>query len=340
MYKNNYVLSGIIGFVVGDALGVPVEFTSRETLKKLPVTNMREFGTYNQPKGTWSDDSSMVLATLDMISKNNVENNYTFYKKLMDSFYSWLMEKEYTPYGEVFDIGISTSRAIISYGKGEEPIECGGKSVYENGNGSLMRILPIALYLSNNFFEKLDENLQIIENVSKLTHGHIRSIISCAVYSGLISNIINCKSNKSKIEIVSESVGRIIKFYEHKNLKMLHKEDDDFEEDLNTFLRLRNIEKFAEVSENQIKSSGYVIDTLEAVIWCFINTTSYEECVLKAVNLGNDTDTIGALAGGLAGCYYGHDNIPKGWLDVIAKKEVFVKLSCEIFEKIISKTKY
>lgn len=96
MDKNNYVLSGIMGFVVGDALGVPVEFTHREKLKEEPVTYMREFGTHNQPKGTWSDDSSMVLATLDVISKNNIEDNYQFYKKLMDSFYFWFMNKERT----------------------------------------------------------------------------------------------------------------------------------------------------------------------------------------------------------------------------------------------------
>lgn len=337
MDKNNYVLSGIMGFVVGDALGVPVEFTHREKLKEEPVTYMREFGTHNQPKGTWSDDSSMVLATLDVISKNNVEDNYQFYKKLMDSFYFWFMNKEYTPYGEVFDIGFTTSRAIVSYGKGEEPVECGGKSVYENGNGSLMRILPIALSLSNDFFEKLEENLQIIENVSKLTHGHIRSVISCAIYSALISNIINYKSDKSKIEIVSESVEKIIKFYEYKNLKMTHNGEENFGEDLETFLRLRNIEKFYRLSEEEIKSSGYVIDTLEAVIWCFLNTKSYEECVLKAVNLGDDTDTIGALAGGVAGCYYGYENIPKEWIDVIVKKEIFEKLSCEVFEKTVNK---
>lgn len=327
MDKNNYILSGIMGFVVGDALGVPVEFLEREELKKLPVEDMREFGTHNQPKGTWSDDSSMVLATLDVISKNKVENKSEFYEKLMDSFYRWFFKKEYSPHNEIFDVGITTQRTIISYGKGTNPLECGERSVYSNGNGSLMRILPIALYFAKNFFEHIDENLEIVENVSKLTHAHKRSVMACGIYSGLISHIVCEKANIGKLEIVEESIGKIFDVYESRK-------GYGFEEEIDIFCRLKNIREFFELSEDEIKSSGYVVDTLEAVIWCFLNSNSYEECVLKAVNLGSDTDTVGALAGGIAGSYYGYEDIPKKWIDVIVKKEIFEKLSYEVFEKI------
>lgn len=92
--------------------------------------------------------------------------------------------------------------------------------------------------------------------------------------------------------------------------------------------RLRDLSSFTKLSEIEIRSSGYVVDTLEAAIWCILNTKSYKECVLKAVNLGNDTDTVGAVVGGLAGIYYGYDNIPKEWSGVLSKRQYIEEL-CE-----------
>ena len=102
--------------------------------------------------------------------------------------------------------------------------------------------------------------------------------------------------------------------------------DEDIAYEMQKFSRLWNLQEFMNLEENKIKSSGYVVDTLEAAIWCFLNTDNYKECVLKAVNLGDDTDTVGAVAGGLAGLYYGIDGIPKGWIDIIPKKEWIIEL--------------
>ena len=134
---------GIFGLVVGDALGVPEEFSSREERKADPVIGMRAYGTHNQPTGTWSDDSSMVFATLDSINQKGKID----YKDIMDKFTEWCLYGEYTPFHEVFDIGIATSRAIMRYGKGALPLDSGGKTEWDSGNGSLMRILPVCLYL-------------------------------------------------------------------------------------------------------------------------------------------------------------------------------------------------
>lgn len=143
----NRYIGAVLGLVVGDALGVPVEFKSRAELKANPVTDMIGYGTHNQPAGTWSDDSSMAIATMEWLGE--MENAIPDYTLLMDKFSNWLMYGDYTPYGHTFDCGISTSRAIMNYGRGMDPLQCGGKTDYDNGNGSLMRILPVALWNSS-----------------------------------------------------------------------------------------------------------------------------------------------------------------------------------------------
>ena len=146
----NKTLSAIMGLCVGDALGVPVEFSSREQLKRNPVVDMRAYGTYNQPAGTWSDDTSMTLCTLDSLS------NGLDYKDIMEKFLSWYKDGEYTPHGEAFDIGMATSKALNKYASGEKPLESGGRGERDNGNGSLMRILPVLFLFTKNLWRKLD----------------------------------------------------------------------------------------------------------------------------------------------------------------------------------------
>lgn len=135
----NIWLDGIMGVVVGDALGVPVEFASRCELAWNPVKEMREYGTYNLPAGSWSDDSSMTLATLDSLKKG-----YDL-KDMMDKFCLWFTAGEYTPFGEVFDVGNTCCRALFRYGVIGDVKTCGECSEYDNGNGSLMRIMPMCL---------------------------------------------------------------------------------------------------------------------------------------------------------------------------------------------------
>lgn len=137
-------LATIMGLVIGDALGVPVEFASRDELKENLVTDMIGYGTHNQPAGTWSDDSSMAVATMEWLGE--IETQQPDYKRLMDKFSNWILYGDYIPYQENFDCGISTCKAIMNYGRGTEPLLCGEKGEFDNGNGSLMRILPAALY--------------------------------------------------------------------------------------------------------------------------------------------------------------------------------------------------
>lgn len=305
------ILSGIMGLIVGDALGVPFEFKDRNELKRYPVTNMEGYGTYNQPPGTWSDDTSMNLATLDSLI-NGID-----YEDMMKKFKEWIVEGKYTPFGRVFDVGNTTRLAIINYNKNTPAINCGGGSERDNGNGSLMRILPIAFYL--HYLSKIEKNINIIYYVSGLTHRHLRSKIACVIYCNIVNAILNYP-NKPLIDLIKEGINKTIDYYGDKK--------DSFDE-LRHYKRILDKSIFKEKKEN-INSSGYVVHTLEAVIWCLINTENYRSCVLQAVNLGEDTDTIAAISGSIAGLYYGYNTIPKNWLNKIAKREQ-IEILCRNF---------
>ena len=292
------VKDGICGFIVGDALGVPVEFYSRKELEDDPVVDMREGGTHGMPKGTWSDDSSMMIATMDSI----VDKNGIDYADIMDKFCQWAFEDKYNQY-ETFDIGNTTRQGLMRYKGGAEPLESGGKLVRDNGNGSLMRILPLA-YIP-------DIDIETVENVSGLTHAHDRSKIACALCVEIAKSILNNdlaidEHIKNSVDIIKEHYKDNEELVEFKRII-----DDDF--------------------TGEIRSGGYVIDSIESVIYCLKTTDNYKDAVLKAVNLGGDTDTTGGICGGLAGIFYGFDAIPIDWIESIPKLDKVMSL-CEKFE--------
>ncbi|NLM46357.1 MAG: ADP-ribosylglycohydrolase [Firmicutes bacterium] len=314
------IKDAIVGLCVADALGVPVEFCSREALKENPVVGMRAFGTYNQPAGTWSDDTSMTLCLVDSLL------NGLNYSDIMDKFLKWLREGAYTPYGEAFDIGRTTRAAITRYAGGTPPLACGGTAEHDNGNGSLMRILPLLFYLHAVYgpdFICNEEAMGIIHNVSALTHAHKRSQIACGIYLSIAEELLQ-KSNP--VGAFTEGTDRAFAYY---------RKHDEFAAELTYYDRL--VQKdFANLPEKEIKSSGYVVHSLEAALWCLLNTNSYRDCVLLAVNLGDDTDTVAAIAGGLAGLNYGYGCIPGEWLHVIAKRD-YIEHLCRQYEETLKK---
>lgn len=316
------VYDGILGLCVADALGVPVEFMSREEIGKNPVIGMREFGTHNQPMGTWSDDSSLNLALTDSL----VRCGGLDYEDIMKRFTDWYMYGEYTAGGEVFDVGNSTAKALMSFAHGTEPRACGGRSEYENGNGSLMRILPVSFYLLSRFgigCEHIDEQLEIVHDVSRLTHGHAHSLIACGIYVMTAMELTAC--GEGNLEgAVKRGISAAERYYEAK---------DEYREPVKKYKRMFDLNQFKRLNPDQIRSSGYVVDTLEAAVWCLLTTGSYRECVLKAVNLGDDTDTVAAVAGGLAGLAYGEKSIPPEWKARLLKAEYIRELCHNMEEK-------
>jgi len=281
----NKLYDAIMGLVVGDALGVPFEFKTRDTFR---VTDMVGYGTHGQEPGTWSDDSSLALATLESIGRCKKIDP----ADIMKNFAYWLCDSCFTANGTVFDVGGTTGNAIVKYCKTRDITSCGGREHNSNGNGSLMRILPLAFIPHTN---------ADVYNVSALTHAHEISVMACQYYLAVAEKLLD---GADKTEAV-RSLERECK---------------------GVFSRVPVIDRSP---REVIKSSGYVVDTLEAALWCFLKTDSYRECVITAVELGSDTDTVAAVAGGLAGIYYGvggDKGIPEEWIEKIARKSWIGKL--------------
>ena len=250
----------VYGQAVGDALGVPFEFQRRGSFE---CRGMVGHGTHRKPAGTWSDDTSMALATCDSIRCTGGIDCADIRRR----FERWIRDEEYTVDG-VFDYGNTTATALRR-GRG-----CDGE--YDNGNGSLMRILPLA------FTDATDDEVRA---VSAITHAHRTSTEACVEAVRFARALADgAEPAPAAAEIWGAGL--------------------------------------ADKPRSEVKSSGYVLDTLGAAIWCLLSTDTYAACVLAAVNLGEDTDTTGAVAGGLAGIVYGVDAIPSAWMEALRGKEV------------------
>lgn len=263
---DNKLKSAIYGLAVADAVGVPYEFKMRGAFNAIDMVG---HGSHNQPKGTWSDDTSMTLATCASIKGCGCID----VSDMLAKFRAWAHKGEYAIDGRVFDIGCTTSEALYT-GKGKDDER-------SNGNGSLMRIIPLA------FTDASDED---IEAVSAITHAHDISKAACVCYVHIARLLIRGKELSDILPSIESP-----------------------------FDRIRTI---STLDESEIKSSGYVVSTLEAALWAVSTTDNYRDAVLKAVNLGNDTDTVGAVAGGLAGIIYGLEGIPHKWLDSLKGKDI------------------
>ena len=306
------IKSVLLGVAVGDALGVPVEFKSREFLRLNPVTDMMGYGTHHQPSGTFSDDSSLTFCLAEMLTGGFDLNT------LGQNFIRWLEDGYWTAGGRVFDIGGTTRDAIERLKQGVPPELAGGTDDLSNGNGSLMRISPLIFYLAD---KPAQERFEITRLVSSITHRHIRSVIACFYYLEFGRQLLE---GKDTFEI-------------YRNLR----------EETPAFLRSISVdppeiarfdrllqENIYEQAEETISGSGYVVHTLEASIWCLLTTNTYRDAVLKAVNLGQDTDTTAAVTGGLAGLLYGSDNIPADWIMQLARYRDIEELAVRFARKL------
>lgn len=299
------IQSSLLGVSVGDALGVPVEFMPRRQLRLRPVTDMREYGSYDQPKGTWSDDSSLTFCLAEALCENPFE-----LRQVADNFMRWWREDYWTARGEVFDIGNTTQIALQNIQNGEDLAQCGCDDFYSNGNGALMRILPLVFYIKSM---SIDDRFLWTKRVARLTHGHSISILSCFYYVEFARQLIE---GRPLLEIYKNLQRSIPLFFSDKPA---------LNNELDVLGRLLKEDIFL-IHEKNVKSSGYVVHTLEASIWCLMTTENYADSVLKAVNLGEDTDTTGAVTGGLAGLFYGETAIPASWLTDLAQLDRIMEL--------------
>lgn len=310
------VLGGVLGLAVGDALGVPVEFRSREALERNPVADMRGYGTHSQPAGTWSDDASMALCLLESLSVKGVD-----YEDMMSRFLRWGETGYMTPYGEAFDMGGATQNALAEYSRGKPALECGGRREYDNGNGAVMRILPLALYLhetAGSDFPERAEAYEIIHSASAVTHAHPVSKMACGFYCAA-ANAVLCGQD------IGEALDTARAFY---------RKEPDFSPWLERKFARVDKKVLEALPREKVQSGGFAVHTLEAAIWCLLRHEDFRGCVLEAVNLGDDTDTTGAVAGGLAGLRCGPEGIPEEWLNVLAKRAEIEALCGQFYESL------
>ena len=285
----------LYGGIVGDLMGVPVEFKKRGTFH---VEDVMGYGTYNQPPGTWSDDTSLTLCLVE----NIIEKGDT--RSLMDKFVRYMEQGYLTPFGEMFDIGITTAEAVSSYKKGVVPEQCGKTGEFDNGNGTLMRIAPLVFVLINE--DDFKKRKALIQQYTMITHSHPRSIVGSIIYIELLLSLY--KNNS--LELALNEVYNLLQ----NNLQ------DELHTELNAYSRIFE-ENFLRISEDEINSSGYIVHSLEAAIWSVGHASTFKEAILRAVNLGEDTDTIAAITGALAGMCHQIEGIPTDWLNAIVKKQ-------------------
>ena len=311
----NKVVDGLLGFAIGDAMGVPIEFIPREKLLKHPVTKMLCFGTHSVPAGFWSDDTSMTIATMD----SYVQKNKFDYKNIMDKWYEWAVNYKYTPVNLRFDIGHTCFEAIYNYSKKNlEPLKCGLSDIDSNGNGSLMRMLPVIYY---GYYKKISKTklYNLVKDISSLTHAHEISILGCYIY---VFFVIELLKGKDKFEAY----------------KIIQKEDYSMfsKESLDVYKRILK-EDLNILKIGDINSSCYVVDTLEASLWVILKSNNYKDSIIGAINLGHDTDTIGAITGSMTGIIYGMNSIPKEWMDKLLKKDYLIEIANNFYNSLNKK---
>jgi len=299
VFTKNQIRSAIFGVAVGDAIGVPAEFRTRESMQLKPITDITGYGTYHLPPGTWSDDSSLTFCLAEALT-----HEFDLHR-IAKNFIAWRYNNYWTPLGTVFDIGIATDTAIRNLRNGIQPDLAGGMDISSNGNGSLMRIMPLLFYIVG---KPVEERFAITKQVSAITHGHIRSVIGCFYYLEFARRLLN---GDDKMSIYHSLQKEISSF-----LVSLEINPDE----IALFNRLLEGNIY-ELTEDKIYSGGYVLHTLEAGIWCLLTTDNYKEAILKSINLGHDTDTTAAVTGGLAGLLYGFENIPAYWVNNIARQK-------------------
>lgn len=312
MKSENKVLDALLGVAIGDALGVPYEFSSREDMIKNPASDMIGYKTHNQPPGTWSDDSSLTFCLAESLI-----NGYSLLD-ISSKFIDWKNKSYWTARGSVFDIGLTTSKAIsrlrdiIDRNKLKElELQKYLGNEMENGNGSLMRIIPLLFHIKN---KKSSFQFEIIRDVSALTHRHIRAAMSCFIYLKLAEKLL---AGQEKLEAYLNMRNEVQDLWDEINFSV--NERNNFKNIIQNSI--------IDLAENNLKSGGYVIEVLESSIWYFLKKDDFESTVISIINIGHDTDTSAAITGGLAGLYYGSENMPEYWRYSLSRYEDILDLS-------------
>jgi len=310
MTKQDQLKGAIYGLLVGDAVGVSYEFLLAEQLpaydqiEMLPPNNFAK--TYPHiPVGTWSDDGAQALCLLDSLLYKNKMDTEDFMKRICNWYQCGYMAVDF----QVFDVGVQTAEAIRNYLSGVPLLQVANNDVLANGNGSLMRVLPLAIWHQGS-------DIQLIEDAyaqSHVTHAHLRSKVCCALYCLWARSILN------GLDIDAAWSDAVTK------LRAYLKDKPDDLEQLEYYIRPDELEKGT--------GSGYVVDCLKSARYALQQTT-YQDVIKTAIAFGRDTDTTACVAGGIGGLYFGFDSIRESWLAQLRAKDLVEPLLAKLLSNV------
>ncbi len=291
----------LIGLAVGDALGAAVEFKSPGSFK--PVTGYRSGGPHGLNAGEWTDDTSMALALAESIAQVGWDLN-----DQAQRYVEWWRKGEYSVNGTCFDIGITTRAALSNFLSDKNALTSGDRSDRASGNGSIMRLAPVPIRYAHHYANELHELSRLVEESSIPTHASEQCVSACRYLATVLAALIN---GEDREKVLSPDWKPLQRLNEIKPLHPL-------------------VQKIAEGSFRQkhppeIEGSGWVIKSLEASLWAFHDADSFDEAVLKAVNLGYDADTTGAICGQLAGAFWGESGISDSLRSGLARMDMIEK---------------
>ena len=290
-------IGAFVGLAIGDALGAPIQFKRRDTYEH--VSGYTAGGTYQLEPGYWTDDTSMALCLAEtLLSKGNYDP-----VDFGDRLVRWVDEGYNSSLPKCFDIGQTTLRAIGAYRRyGHD--DCGVTGEWAGGNGSIMRLAPVPIFYQE--FGEFAEQVSVTQGI--LTHNHEVPNDGCRLLSKIIVEGIRTGDKHAALSSVE-------------TLQVADK-----------ILHVKNRE-YEEKDRNHIKSDGYVVSTLEAAMWSVWKTDNFKDALLLAVNLGDDADTVGAVAGQIAGAIYGIEEIPKEWVSDLTQSPRILEYGQKLFEQ-------
>lgn len=294
--KEERLMGGLYGALIGDALGVPYEFHAAEELppymeiEMTPPAGFRRAHAGVKP-GTWSDDGAQALCLLDSLAACGKFDLNDFSARLL----AWYQEGKWAVDGKVFDVGIQTGEALNAYRTGMPPEACGMLRPDGKGNGALMRVLPLALRHKGTY----DELVRDAHKQCLITHGNRCNQVCCALYCLVARALLDGLDGAAGTQFTT------VLHWSVRLLRLIYREMPEYEQELEWSIRPD------EPWEG--KGSGYVVDSLRSAFMIMEKAGSYEEAVKRAIRLGNDTDTTACITGGLAGIYFGYSDIPERW---------------------------
>jgi ADP-ribosylglycohydrolase len=305
MDKINHFRGCLLGLAVGDALGTTLEFRSPGTFT--PIKDIVGGGLFRLKPGEWTDDTSMALCLAEsLIEKNGFDPS-----DQLQRYVRWYREGYMSSTGRCFDIGNTTREALERFERTGTPF-CGPTRENSAGNGSIMRLAAVPLF----FAGEPEKAIMMSGESSRTTHGATVAVDACRYMGALL---VGAVLGTPKAELLAEGYSPVPGYWDR----------DPLVSAINEIAQ----GSFKAKNPPEIKGAGYAAHSLEAALWAFYRSNTFEEGALLAVNLGDDADTTGAVYGQIAGAYYGYDAIPEKWRKKIAKQDLILSLADGVYER-------